>query len=279
EVLKYSPDLLVLYEGNNEERYARIRAGAGRFEPLLTAVNLELLRQCRVYRYFVNGGLRRPASDRAPFPLPAPVLARYERNVREMIRLSRRQGVRVVLLGQIRQSILEGGAAAPENEFLRTQTGPGVVFVDEPAAFARKHKEGRAVVPDLLMDRMHPSLYGQYLLAMTLCRTLSRLNWIAPGGRWRWKNALPEKGYEGALGLRDNAFKAHALVIEACWIANNNRAMLKWIKPYLKEADRLDSGSVRRTLEAAGLGRMPATLLQAARALNALAPPRRSHSG
>ncbi len=279
EVLKYQPDLLVLYEGNNEERYARIRVGTGRLGRFLTAANLGLLRYFRVYRYFIDGGFRRPASDRAPFPLPPSAMAGYERNVREMIRISRRQGVRIVLLGQVRQSLLESVAASPENKFLRGLAGPGVLFVDAPAAFLRKKEEGDPIVPGLLMDRMHPSLYGQYLLALTLCRTLSRRGWIAPGSRWRWRDALPEKSYEGALGLLDGAFKAHALVIEACWIANNNRAMLKWMLPYLKKAERLDRGSVLRTLRAAGLGRMPDSLLQAARAADALPSGRQPHWG
>ncbi len=238
EVLGYHPDLLVLYEGNNEGIQPQLRLiqermgnGFGRFVywigdyfPLIRRIAARL----HTHR-----------------PNAAVLMALYKRNVRAMIELARTQHVPVVLLGQVNWAILANPmAASPHSQFLRSQQGPGVSFVDARRIFLRK-RACPNVVPDCLLDFAHPSLHGEWLLALALARGISKRGWLAPAARWRWSKLKTEDAYRKELKLSRD-FLAKAYISEA-WCVHSDPAHIANMYYDVSEAERMEKGIIIQT--------------------------------
>ena len=236
EVLQYNPDMLVLYEGNNERSYPIFRFVGGRLGRLLVGI----LGTRGLGGIETRNGLLGPYLDYR-------MLKAYEENVGEMLALARKQDVRVVLLAQVNKSVMiDATKKHPQNVFLARQESADVAFVDIPAVFFGKIKKGQPFMPRLLLDPIHPSLYGQQLFALAICRELAKRGWIAPAPQWRWVNLRSEKRYREVLALSP-AFLARAYCV-AFW-DTVGRFPARAIVEMLREAERLRPGITREFLK------------------------------
>ncbi|MDE1975866.1 MAG: SGNH/GDSL hydrolase family protein [Elusimicrobia bacterium] len=235
EVMGYHPDLLVLYEGNNEGIQPQLRLiqermgnGFGRFVYWIGDY-FPLIRRIAASLHF-----RRPGD--------AVLMALYKRNVRAMIELARTQHVPVVLLGQVNWAILANPmAASPHNQFLRSQQEPDVSFVDARRIFLRK-RACPNVVPDCLLDFAHPSLHGEWLMALALARGIAKRGWFASSVRWRWSKLKTEDAYRKELKLSRD-FLAKAYINEA-WSVYSDPAHIANMYYDVSEAERMEKGII-----------------------------------
>ena len=210
EVLKYRPDLLVLYEGNNEAYHGRIRLFQDRFGSGLGRLVFWL----RNYFPIVRWAGAREAED--PLRVVRETLPLFKRNVEKMIALARSRRVPVVLPSQVNWNVFNY-PPDPHNQILESLRGRGVLYVDLWRTFDGD-RACRGTPADCLLDFVHPSLHGQWLIARALARALAGRGWISPAARWRWSNVRSEAAYRAGLELTDD-FMATAFVREA-WAVN-----------------------------------------------------------
>ncbi|MDE2312763.1 MAG: hypothetical protein KGL04_01130, partial [Elusimicrobia bacterium] len=96
---------------------------------------------------------------------------------------------------------------------LRSIKSPNAAFIDT-GRFLTASGQCRQAVPRCLIDYVHPSILGQWLIALAVAHGLSKLNWIATAPHWRWRRVRTESSYLKALGVTDD-FMAKAFVREA----------------------------------------------------------------
>ncbi|HVA65866.1 MAG TPA: GDSL-type esterase/lipase family protein [Elusimicrobiota bacterium] len=239
EVLKYHPDLFVLYEGNNEQLYGHLRLlqnkMGNRFGRLLFWLR----------GYFPIMRLA-AAHLSEPSPKPAALMPLYERNIREMIRLAERRSIRVVLLGQINIQILASrNSPPPYNRFLSTQQNKNAAFIDT-RRFFKNAGDCRQFVPECLIDYVHPSLRGQWLIARAIAHGLYKRGWIAPPRQWRWMRVRSKGVYSEALGVTKD-FLAEAFVREAEGLGDDS-GKLGDLSYYISAGEGLEKGVFLRAL-------------------------------
>ena len=239
EVLNYHPDLLVLYEGNNEQLYSRLRL----LQNHLGKNFGEFLFWLRDYFPIV-----RLAAQYMPIARvdPEATMPLYEQNVRKMVSLAERRSVHVVLVSQVNAPILYNPASPPPyNKFLRSILSPGVLFVDAGRFFSASG-ECRPDIPRCLIDYVHPSLRGQWLMAMAVAHGLSHRGWIAPVSQWRWRRVRTESAYSKTLGLTGH-FLAKAFVREAEGLGEDS-GKLGDLSYYVSTGEHFEQGVFLRAL-------------------------------
>ena len=234
EVLKYRPDLLVLYEGNNEADQGRTRLFQARFGNGVGRLVFWLRSYFPIMRWV---GAR---VAEAPFRVTLETLPLFERNVDEMLALARARRVPVVLLGQVNWNAFNY-PPDPHNQFLEFRQSRDVLYIDAQPTF-QGDRSCRGTPADCLLDSEHPSLHGQWLIASALAHGLAEHGWSAPTAQWRWSNVRSEAAYRAELGLA-NDFLATAFVREA-WGASGDPHGRGNVPYDIAESDHFEKGGI-----------------------------------
>jgi lysophospholipase L1-like esterase len=251
EVLGYSPDVVVLYQGLNDrgaQPGGRLRLLLGTAAEPFAHAHDALAKKSALYNLAHSKLFARSGRRRGGFGDPGLELCR--RNVGRMVRLAERRGVKVVLLSQVVLEPERAPEVAAHNEALRGMEGPGAAYADAAAAFRKSMEEGAAGFPDLFADPVHPSLSGQRMLAEQVCRTLQRRGWIAPSDAWRWERLAPEPVQRKRLGL-DREFMARAAFLEAMFFDVNfsDGRTQAFREHWLEQAESHSPGAAARLLK------------------------------
>jgi lysophospholipase L1-like esterase len=210
ELLRYSPDLILLYEGRNEAVSAGLHRGV---QGLALRAHGVLLRRCRLYAWLKT----RWVSDfREPFDHAEAVRAwtgaaeRPEvlkrilrRNLRAMAAAAARRDTPVVLLTQVAapEELESGAPIVAVNAWLRELAAEaGWPLIDLEAAFQTPAEGGaRRVIP----VSVHPDLAGYALLARSVGRGLAERGLLGvPAAGWRWERGRGDADYIRALDLK-----------------------------------------------------------------------------
>jgi lysophospholipase L1-like esterase len=257
ELLGYKPDAIVLYEGNNEGLIAPFRVAEKKIGKLTMTLMIKTQRYFPVFRYLAGTWSQRQQG----FPQEY-VDTLYQANVKEMIGLARRHGVRIVVVGQVSTSALASGADR-NNAFLSRQESDGAVFVDSVRVFRQDGEKCRAGIPECLVDNVHPSLRGYRLLALAIVQALSARGWIAPKPDWNWARLPDDALARRTIGLSQD-FLARAYYNEAKGAADSNNNIALWATDYLKKSEKLRPGCVFDWISEESPGSTSPTLLKIA---------------
>lgn len=235
DVLNYQPDILVLYEGNNESRQGRIRLLQERFGNRFGLFVFWLRNYFPIVRWAGERLHKRPLQDKELMPI-------FKRNIKKMIALAEARNVRVALLGQVKWDTLAiPDAPKPFNLFLKSRQNHDVLYIDT-LRFFKNDGKCSPIGPKCLLDSEHPSLRGQWLIAATLARGLAGRGWIAPPSAWRWRNIRPMAAYQKKLELTDR-FLARAFITEA-WSPQTDPHGLALVPDDIAESDRFEKDGI-----------------------------------
>jgi len=206
ELLRYQPDIILVYEGRNEPLDASLHQG---WRANLLSINLWLLRRFILYRYlrywicpavpFDHAYETRAWAwkdwghnwwERSSMMARGPLL----KNLARMVTLARQSRCRVMLITQV------GDPADPSENWLtplnnsikKLAVEQNAPVIDAAQAFD-SYRRGLGTI--FLHHIWHPDVGGYFLISQTALHALARNGKIAPAKDWRWGREKSEIGY------------------------------------------------------------------------------------
>lgn len=209
EILNYQPDLLLVYEGRNEDYQLSFHVG---YRAWLVRAHTWLLRHVYLYSFIKN----RLSPDNKGFKHAKGIREflgrkfKYEdkllhdlflRNISEILNLAQQKGCAVALLTQVLSpdEIKGGTTVAKINDWLREfALRHRVIIIDIDRAF----RDSLIPIDELVIPvSVHPDLKGYVLIAKTICEKLAENDIIAPKNQWRWGSLKENTQYFQKINL------------------------------------------------------------------------------
>jgi len=245
ELLRYEPNLLLIYEGRNEPWTMPLYSG---WRAKLLIPHLWLLYHLSLYRYLrylidpnasfsAAAGVRGWASQRG---LDYTGIAKRHmlKNLMRMIAMARQDHCRVMLVTQVTDPHDPNDSPWLKNfndSIKRLAAAQGVPVIDAAGAFD-SYRGGLG--PIFLRSLWHPDVGGYFLMAKTAARALARSGLVAPAKDWRWNRGESELDYLRKLSVTPRSLAAaYIFLAESCIQPLNHRALAK---KYITRAHALD---------------------------------------
>ncbi len=213
EIITYRPDIILVYEGRNEELDLPLHLG---YKSWMVKMHVWLLRHVYFYSFLNNKLL---SANNSQFNHGQNVrrfveqkfkgndyLLRnlLERNLKQMLILVRNKGCQVVLLTQVlsRDEMDSDSTVSKINDWIKQLAlSHQAVFIDIDSVFRNSRTPYERLVIPL---SVHPDLEGYFLMAKTICRAFSEKNIIAPKEKWQWDNLKIDSQYLKEINVTDD---------------------------------------------------------------------------
>jgi len=204
EILKYQPDLILLYEGRNDEWNISLHVGK---RAQIIKLHVWLLKHLYFYSFLKNHFFPEKKYDLARdirnFTLKGlqvnrKIICKHLGDNLKKIKKIVSPYCKIAVLTQVAslQEIKNKSTIIYVNQFLRRLTKKEKIpLIDVEEAFERSGKDLEELV---IPGAVHPDLEGYILMAKIICKALEQHKLI-PNSKWKWENLKPDSYYLNKL--------------------------------------------------------------------------------
>jgi len=213
ELLRYDPNLILIYEGRNELQNFALHSG---WRAELLIPHLWLLRHVSLYRWLryrlwldtkftLAASIRRWADQGLDPDSKNQAQRRMLKNLSAMIKLARQVHCPIMFITQVRDhnDPSENWLKNYNRSIRRLAVAQNIPIIDAAHAFDAYH--GGGLGPIFLHRLWHPDVGGYFLISQTVLHALARAVELAPAKDWRWSRERSELAYIQELSVSPEA--------------------------------------------------------------------------